>query len=627
MQSLRASAPSAERIPARKGEFTPLELGSLEVWPPVVLAPMAGVTNYPFRSLCREFGAGLYVSEMITARGYLNGNRMTRLLASSRPDERPRSVQIYGSDPVDVGEAVGALVEDGVEHIDMNFGCPVPKVTRQGGGSAIPLKPRLLARLVRAAVVAAGEVPVTIKVRKGIDDDLLTFLDAGRVAEEEGAAAIGLHGRTAAELYAGRADWDAIGALVGSVSIPVLGNGDIWEAWDALAMMRSTGCAGVIVGRGCLGRPWLFRDLADVFDGRPPVEPPRFGRIVEIMRDHAERLMEFFGEEVGMLQMRKWASWYTIGFPGSAKARGELVRVKTLGEMLAILERCPPETPFPASALRAHRGKGGRTQVVTLPEGFLDDREDDTPPRSPRTAEEIARWERRSSAGAPTRIRRSAPTIRSTSRRPTSSRRSSAQATSAGASVLFAQRPIHTPSGERSALMITSVPRVEVGLSRLEELRGSKEAAELDMRILQAVRSAKAELVIFRGAEGEAERGWDFDPSLDDAEATELARWLVVSQLRTYRDLAREGVRLLAHVEMAERTVRLMTEQTEYVRADLAVLGASTPQDRLDLHLLEHFTRFDAGALADVAQNVLPAAIVAADGRAQSLRALIDAIG
>src|SRR5262245_1860945 len=193
-----ASERHAATPPARPGEFAPLLVGRLTVWPPVVLAPMAGVTNYPYRSLAREFGAGLYVSEMITARGYLLGNRLTRKLASSHPDERPRSVQIYGTDPVDVGEMARALADDGVEHIDMNFGCPVPKVTRTGGGAAVAYKPRLLARLVRAAVAGAGAVPVTIKVRKGLDDEKLTFLDSGRVAEAEGAAAIGLHARTAA---------------------------------------------------------------------------------------------------------------------------------------------------------------------------------------------------------------------------------------------------------------------------------------------------------------------------------------------------------------------------------------------------------------------------------------------
>ncbi|MFN0244606.1 MAG: tRNA dihydrouridine synthase DusB [Planctomycetota bacterium] len=394
------SALNASVVPALPGEFRPLALGPLSVWPPVVLAPMAGVTNYPFRSLCREFGAGLYVSEMITARGYRNGNRITCLLASSRPGEKPRSVQIYGTDPVDVGEMAKSLVDEGVDHLDMNFGCPVPKVTRTGGGSAVPLKPRLLARIVRACVRSAGAVPVTIKVRKGLDDELTTFLDAGRIAEEEGAAAIGLHARTAAQLYAGAADWAAIGELKAAVTkIPVLGNGDIWECWDALRMMRATGCDAVIVGRGCLGRPWLFGELAAVFDGREPPSPPNFAGVVRVMADHAQRLCDFFGEELGMRQMRKWCTWYTKGFRGSAAAREALTRVASFDGMMQTLGSLDAEEPFPLSALRAPRGKPSRTQKVALPEGYLDQLDDDTPPRSPHSEEEIAAWEAALSGG------------------------------------------------------------------------------------------------------------------------------------------------------------------------------------------------------------------------------------
>lgn len=391
----RFASPRHRTTPvAAPGEFSALRLGPLTVALPVVLAPMAGVTNYPFRALARRFGAGLYVSEMITARGYLLGNRLTRLLASSRPDEKPRSVQIYGTDPVDLGEMARQLVDEGVEHIDMNFGCPVPKVTRTGGGSAVPWKPRLLARLVRAAVKGAGRVPVTIKVRKGLDEGLLTHLDSGRVAEEEGAAAIGLHARTAAQLYSGEADWNAVGELVAHVSIPVLGNGDVWECFDALTLMRTTGCAGVIVGRGCLGRPWLFAELAAVFEGREPPPPPTFGEIRAIMDEHARLLIDFFGEVQGMRQMRKWCAWYTQGFPGSARARGELVRVASLEAMHAVLARFDPALPFPEAALRVRRGKGSQQQSVALPEGYLAEREDDTPPRSPHTPEELAAYER-----------------------------------------------------------------------------------------------------------------------------------------------------------------------------------------------------------------------------------------
>ncbi len=389
-----SSPPTESPVHAREGEFKPLQLGPLSIWPPVELAPMAGVSNLPFRRLCAEFGAGLFLSEMITARGYRLENEMSRLLAASAADEWPRSVQIYGADPLDLGEMVKQLVADGVDHIDMNFGCPVPKVTRHGGGSAIPVKPRLLARLLRAAVSSAGRVPVTIKVRKGIDDSLITYPDAGRVAQEEGAAGICLHGRTAAELYSGAADWDAIGDLKSQVSIPVLGNGDIWEAHDALRMMRSTGCDGVVVGRACLGRPWLFGELAAIFDGRDPAPPPRLAEVIRIMDRHARALVDFFGPERGVYQMRKWCSWYTKGFPGSAAARGKLSRMGSLDEMHAVLAELDPELAFPPGALRVNRAKRGGTQRVRLPEGYLLCRHDDTPPKSPHTPEELAAWER-----------------------------------------------------------------------------------------------------------------------------------------------------------------------------------------------------------------------------------------
>ncbi len=394
-----AAEVNASVATAHSAEFAVLQIGPLKVWPPVVLAPMAGVTNLPFRRLCREYGAGLFVSEMITARGYRMGNRLTRKLAAGGEDESPRSVQVYGADPVDLGEMIKQLVADGVDHIDMNFGCPVPKVTRNGGGSAIPVKPRLLARLVRAAVHSAGEVPVTIKVRKGIDESLLTYKRAGQVAQEEGAAAIALHARTSAELYSGHADWDAIGQLKQLVSIPVLGNGDVWEAWDALRMMRETGCDGVVVGRGCLGRPWLFRELADVFDGREPATPPNFGEIRELMLHHAQALVEFFGPEHGIKQMRKWCAWYTKGFRGSSVVRGRLARMSGLQELREVLAEMDGTTPFPLSALRVNRAKRGGTQRVKLPHGYLDDLEDDTPPKSPHSPEEIAAWERALTGG------------------------------------------------------------------------------------------------------------------------------------------------------------------------------------------------------------------------------------
>jgi nifR3 family TIM-barrel protein len=377
------SAVNRDVAPAAPGEFAPIPIGPLRVWPPVVLAPMAGVTNPPFRTLCRRFGAGLYVSEMITARALVEGNPKTLLMAGFAEEETTRSLQIYGVDPHYVGLAVERLVGEGrVDHLDMNFGCPVRKVTSRGGGAAIPLKPRLLRNIVRAAVRAAGRVPVTIKFRKGIDERYLTYLDAGRIGEEEGCAAVGLHARTAAQLYDGQADWEAIARLKAHVrTIPVLGNGDVWEAEDALRMMRGTGCDGVIVGRGCLGRPWLFRDLADVFEGREPSDPPAFGAVIDVMLEHARLLVGWLGDEgAAMRTFRKHTSWYTKGFAGGAALRQRLMQVRTVAELEAALAGADRAQPFPPAAMRVARGKTGGTQRVALPEGYLDELDDSTPP-------------------------------------------------------------------------------------------------------------------------------------------------------------------------------------------------------------------------------------------------------
>jgi nifR3 family TIM-barrel protein len=360
---------------AAPGEFAPLSIGSLSVYPPVVLAPMAGVTNAPYRTLCRRFSRGrcLYTSEMITARSFAMGHAKTLHLASFGPDETTRSIQLYGTSADSLGEAARILVHEwGVHHIDLNFGCPVRKVTAQGGGAAIPARPRLLGRLIGAVVARAGAVPVTAKFRKGIDDSLTTFLDAGRVARESGASAVALHARTAAQLYSGDADWNAIAELKAEVTeIPVLGNGDVFEAFDALRMMRLTGCDGVVVGRGCLGRPWLFGELVDVFDGKEPPEPPSLRRIVVIALEHARLLVDFFGERSGIQQMRKFAGWYLKSFSGMRRRLPDLQRASTLAELTELLAALPADEPFPAAALRARRAKGGRTQRVTLPQGFL----------------------------------------------------------------------------------------------------------------------------------------------------------------------------------------------------------------------------------------------------------------
>jgi len=383
LDAIYKSALNRDVPPAKPGEFEALRIGPLAVWPPVVLAPMAGVTNPPFRALCRRFGAGLYVSEMITARALVEGNRKTALLASFSLEETTRSLQLYGVDPHYVGEAVRLLVsEERVDHIDLNFGCPVRKVTSKGGGAAIPLKPRLLQAIVRAAVAGAGRVPVTLKFRIGIDERYHTFLESGRIGQEEGCASVALHARTAAQLYDGQARWDAIARLKQAVTrIPVLGNGDIWEAEDALRMMRETGCDGVIVGRGCLGRPWLFRDLADVFAGREPGNPPDFGGVVDSMLEHARLLVAWLGDEIGAMRMfRKHSSWYTKGFRGGSPLRERLMHVTRADELALVLAGVDRALPFPPDAMRVPRGKTAGTQKVALPEGYLDELDDATPP-------------------------------------------------------------------------------------------------------------------------------------------------------------------------------------------------------------------------------------------------------
>jgi nifR3 family TIM-barrel protein len=344
---------------------------------PVVLAPMAGITNAAYRRLCSEQGAGLYVCEMITSRGLVEGDAVTRSMLVFDEQESVRSVQLYGTDPAYVGKATEILcAEYGVAHVDLNFGCPVPKVTRKGGGAALPWKRTLLGEILDAAVSAGSRygVPVTMKTRKGIDDDHLTYLDAGRIAQESGIAAIALHGRTAIQGYSGTADWDAIARLVEHVDIPVLGNGDIWEATDALRMVEQTGADGVVVGRGCLGRPWLFRDLAAAFNGEHVATLPALGEVAAMMLRHAELLVVHMGEERGCKEFRKHVSWYLKGFPAGGDLRRALALVSTLEELDDLLAQLDPAAAFPVVELGTPRGRQGSPRKgVALPEGWLDD--------------------------------------------------------------------------------------------------------------------------------------------------------------------------------------------------------------------------------------------------------------
>ena len=404
--------PSAPPRRERAGA-APLRIGPIEVTTPVELAPMAGVTNASFRRLCRLAGesalpaglrppwtgpaptgsgdliapAGLYVSEMVTTRALVERNEKTLAMVRSDPDERVRSIQLYGVDPSIAGAAARILVEEDLaDHIDLNFGCPAPKVTRKGGGAALPWKKDLLAAILRETVRACERavraarreraVPVTVKTRIGIDEDHETYLDVAHAAEDAGVAAIALHGRTARQHYAGRARWEAIARLKEATSLPVLGNGDIWTGDDALRMMRRTGCDGVVVGRGCQGRPWLFADIVAALHGSAARTRPDLDAVIAVIEEHGRLLTAEMGEDWGVRDLRKHVGWYLKGYPVGGRARDALMHVSTLPDLhealTAMRSRLPEDVPYPGGTIEGPRGRAGTPKRPRLPDGWLD---------------------------------------------------------------------------------------------------------------------------------------------------------------------------------------------------------------------------------------------------------------
>ena len=364
-----------------------LQTPRFEVDPPVVLAPMAGITNQAFRRLCREYGAGLYVSEMVTSRALIERSPETIRMVTPDPDEQIRSVQLYGVDPEVMSKAVEMLIrEDRADHIDLNMGCPVPKVTKKGGGAALPWKQDLFKDILESAVntsnkVTSGlgvkKVPVTVKMRMGIDDEHLTYIEAGRIAAKAGVTWVALHARTAEQMYSGKARWQAIKTLVEELkefNVPVLGNGDIWSAQDALEMVKETGCAGVVVGRGCLGRPWLFGQLAAAFAGKEIPKDPGLEVVSQIIKRHAVLLCELYGEYKGIRDIRKHMAWYLKGFSVGNQLRTSLAMVESLENLDFLLAKLDTNQAFPEVVVDKPRGRVGSQKKVSLPHNWLNSR-------------------------------------------------------------------------------------------------------------------------------------------------------------------------------------------------------------------------------------------------------------
>ena len=364
-----------------------LQTPRFEVDPPVVLAPMAGITNQAFRRLCREYGAGLYVSEMVTSRALIERSPETIRMVTPDPDEQIRSVQLYGVDPEVMSKAVEMLIrEDRADHIDLNMGCPVPKVTKKGGGAALPWKQDLFKDILESAVntsnkvtseLGVKKVPVTVKMRMGIDDEHLTYIEAGKIAAKAGVTWVALHARTAEQMYSGKARWQAIKTLVEELkefNVPVLGNGDIWSAQDALEMVKETGCAGVVVGRGCLGRPWLFGQLAAAFAGKEIPKDPGLEVVSQIIKRHAVLLCELYDEYKGIRDIRKHMAWYLKGFSVGNQLRTSLAMVESLENLDFLLAKLDTNQAFPEVVVDKPRGRVGSQKKVSLPHNWLNSR-------------------------------------------------------------------------------------------------------------------------------------------------------------------------------------------------------------------------------------------------------------
>ena len=314
-----------------------MQIGNVKLPNNIALGPMAGVTDLPFRILCKEQGAGLIYTEMVSAKGIYYNNKNTEDLLRVEEAERPVALQLFGSDPQIMSEMAKKIEERNFDILDINMGCPVPKIVNNGEGSALMKNPILAGQIVEAMAKAIKK-PVTVKIRRGFFKDECTAPEFAKVLEQSGAAAIAVHGRTREQFYSGEADWEVIRKVKEAVKVPVIGNGDIFTPMDAKRMMEETGCDGVMIARGARGNPWIFKQTEEYLRSGILPEKPSFDEVIEMIKRHAVLITEFKGEYLGIREMRKHVAWYTTGYKGSAKLRGQINEVETMEQLVELLE-------------------------------------------------------------------------------------------------------------------------------------------------------------------------------------------------------------------------------------------------------------------------------------------------